>query len=287
MSLKTIEHDRALCERLMNAAESGRVLHAYLLTGPKDRTEEIAMAFAKALLCDDPREGCSCGTCSSCRRFDHSNHEDMIVVKRDTGRLLTQDIEQLQSRLIYRPYGRRRVVVICDADTMQQTPQNKLLKTLEEPSGDTVFILLAERRDALLATVLSRCSSFAVSSGSAPSSDVSLACAAKFAELYAGRAPFYRLKEAVAPILDEKDEQRRLALEFAEIVESVLSDALLIRSGAEAAACGEFGDIAASIASSRSGEELIKAVKLAEGSATNIKLSYSAGYALKSLCLNI
>jgi DNA polymerase III subunit delta' len=138
---------------------------AVLLAGPPGVGKRLtAVAIAQAINCLQPQspkgfERDACGECTSCRRIARGIHPDVIVV--EPGEMGTIKIEQLRDvidRSQYRPFeGRRRVVIIDEADAAGDDAQSALLKTLEEPPSASVFILVSSMPDALLPTVLSRC----------------------------------------------------------------------------------------------------------------------------------
>ena len=124
---------------------------------------QTAVATAQALNCLSPRgEGESrdaCGTCAACVRIARGVHPDVIVVEPgDSGSIKIEQIRDAIESAGYRPFeGRRRVVIVNEADAMAASPQNALLKMLEEPPPSSVFILITARPDMLLPTVRSRC----------------------------------------------------------------------------------------------------------------------------------
>ena len=138
---------------------------ALLLAGPSGiGKRKVALAVAEALNCLDPRQGNAlerdaCGVCASCKRIARMVHPDVIVVEPDEkGSISIEVIRDVIDRAGYRPFeGRRRVVVIDEADAMTQQAQSALLKTLEEPPSASVFVLVSSLADALLPTVRSRC----------------------------------------------------------------------------------------------------------------------------------
>lgn len=124
----------------------------------------VAMALAAAVNCPTPRtsdglERDACGECPSCRRISRRVHPDVIVITPgDTGAIKIEAVREVIDRSGYRPFeGRRRVVIIDDAEALVPQAQNALLKTLEEPPSASVFLLITASPDALLATVRSRC----------------------------------------------------------------------------------------------------------------------------------
>ncbi len=143
-----------------------RVAHAYLFFGEKGIGKRLAATrFAQAINCevDDGPEGPdACGTCRSCRQTESLTHPDFIVIAPDQERASAQikieQIRELEHHLIYRPLiGRRRVCLIDQADRMNLAAANALLKTLEEPPTESMFLLITSRPLALPVTVRSRC----------------------------------------------------------------------------------------------------------------------------------
>ena len=106
-----------------------------------------------------PPETDACGVCAACMRIARGVHPDVLVLEPgDTGSIKIEQVREVVDRAAYRPFeGRRRVVVIDQADALVPAAQNALLKTLEEPPSMSVFVLVTARPDALLPTVRSRC----------------------------------------------------------------------------------------------------------------------------------
>ncbi|OPX85156.1 MAG: DNA polymerase III subunit tau [Pelotomaculum sp. PtaB.Bin104] len=144
---------------LLSAVANDRVAHAYLFTGPEGVGKATcAMAFTRALLCTSPSAGDACGECRVCRQVEHFNHPDFHRLNPSGASIKIEQIRGIQRQVMFRAYqGGRKVFLIEQAETMTAEAANCLLKTLEEPPADTIFVLLSDRPQALLPTILSRC----------------------------------------------------------------------------------------------------------------------------------
>lgn len=148
-----------MVEHLKTAAASGKVSHAYLFVGGAGAGKGMmANTFARALQCEAKGWATPCGICRSCVAFNHNNHPDVIYVRGEKKNLVVDEIrEQILQTVDLKPYQyEKKIYIIEKADTMNIQAQNALLKTLEEPPAHAVFLLLAEREDAFLQTILSR-----------------------------------------------------------------------------------------------------------------------------------
>lgn len=179
MSLREIAGHRALKALIARAIERASLPPSLLFAGPDGVGKRlVATAVAQTLNCPTPvrpsAEGAStrgsdevldayavdgCGTCASCTRIFREVHPDVVVVRPGENGAITIDaVRHAVGQAVYRPFeGRRRVVVVDDADRLVPQAQNALLKTLEEPPDSSQFVLVTARPDTLLATVRSRC----------------------------------------------------------------------------------------------------------------------------------
>ena len=135
---------------------SGRVAHAYLFSGPEGiGKKKVATAFIEALFCGKA-EGC--GECISCRKILSGNHPDIHTLEPDGQFIKVDQVRGVQKDLSYRPYeALRKACIIDGADRFNLSSGNSLLKTLEEPPGNALIILLATNIDTVLPTIRSRC----------------------------------------------------------------------------------------------------------------------------------
>jgi DNA polymerase III subunit delta' len=125
-------------------------------TADRSRTDDPTGDLARPA---NPASTDACGTCASCTRIARLVHADVLLVEPgETGVIKIDQVRDVVERTAYRPFeGRRRVVIIDEADAMLSEAQNALLKTLEEPPSASMFVLVTSRPDELLPTVRSRC----------------------------------------------------------------------------------------------------------------------------------
>jgi DNA polymerase III subunit delta' len=145
---------------LRNSLLHGHLAHAYLLVGPEGVGKRLtALTLAKAMNCQSPPQpGDCCETCPSCLKVNSSNHADVFAVEPEGTGIKIDQIREMQKRFRYRPVeGRNRVCILDPADQLNETAANALLKTLEEPPGETYIFLISSRPYHLLPTILSRC----------------------------------------------------------------------------------------------------------------------------------
>ena len=285
--------NNAVEEQLRSLLNSGRLVHAFLFVGTKDERLQTGRTLAKAILCETPKEGGACDACPSCRKFEHGNHEDFLYLDLETapGSAKTQigveAVEHLQEQLKLKPFGKRHVALIEEAHLLNAAAQNKLLKTLEEPAGDSVLILLAEKKDALLPTVVSRCSTYFLEDSEFEADAEIAAVARDFFRLFAEKSLFYRKRDCVKSILEEKNDPRGKALCFLQALQLLTRDTLLSPYGAQnsplSADWAIFGELCGKI-DQQAAERAICAV---EQAIRSIRAGYNTGYTIKKLCLDL
>ncbi|MEA2516962.1 MAG: polymerase subunit delta [Actinomycetota bacterium] len=138
---------------------AGEIAHAWLLLGPAGSGKRpTSVAMAAAMLCPE-QPGVGCGRCSTCLRVLRQRHPDVHHIVPE-GPLIPVDVirESVIPEASRSPFeARMKVFVFEEAERMNPAAQNALLKTLEEPVADTVFILISDREEELLETISSRC----------------------------------------------------------------------------------------------------------------------------------
>ena len=143
---------------LLDTARRGELHHAIILHGPSaDALRALAMRIAKTLNC---LRGTTGDDCAVCDRIERRLHPDVhfVEVAGDRKMISVEQIRDIVGGATLRPFeGRTKVFIIDPADALSPSGSNSLLKTLEEPTRDTVFILLTRSPDLLLPTIRSRC----------------------------------------------------------------------------------------------------------------------------------
>jgi DNA polymerase-3 subunit delta' len=147
----------AVAELGAAAADSAAMTHAWLFTGPPGSGRSTAArAFAAALQC--PRAGC--GECPACRTTMHGTHADVREVVPEGLSISVAEMRALVQLAARRPAtGRHQILLITDADRLTEGAANALLKAVEEPAEQTVFLLCApsDHPEDVPVTIRSRC----------------------------------------------------------------------------------------------------------------------------------
>ncbi len=147
-------------EAIIGAVQDDRLPQALLLQGiPGLGKSGLAEWIARYALCDHPGVD-ACGQCPACQFYQADNHPDLLRVGVEEGKkqIAIDSIREMIGALALSSYrGRRKVAVVQPADALNVNGANALLKTLEEPSGSALLILVAVRPERLPATIASRC----------------------------------------------------------------------------------------------------------------------------------
>ncbi len=149
-------------QNLMQRLTRGALAHALLLSGPEGLGKHaFASSFAQSLLCSSRRaDGSACGACKSCRLMAAGSHPDFlrIGVEEEKSQISVDQIRTLGERLaLSTQFGGYQIAIIAPAEEMNASASNALLKTLEEPTADSIIILVSHQSARLSATIRSRC----------------------------------------------------------------------------------------------------------------------------------
>jgi len=146
-------------DKHVQSYQNSRFAHGLLFTGSAGLGKfKLASRIAKYLLCSDKLINSACGKCHSCNLFGANNHLDFHLLESEANKAIGIDqVRCLIDVLNERPHlGDNKVVVIKDAQLLSTAAANALLKTLEEPQGNSYLILLARTHHQLIPTLFSR-----------------------------------------------------------------------------------------------------------------------------------
>lgn len=153
-----VGHERII-EHLTNSIRLNKVSHAYLFVGDKGVGKKtVAKAFAQTLQCEEGGIR-PCMKCKSCLQSMSGNQPDIRMITHEKAAI---SVDEIRSQLVndagIMPYaGPYKIYIVPDAHLLNAASQNAMLKTIEEPPGYVVVILIVDNKEALLPTILSRC----------------------------------------------------------------------------------------------------------------------------------
>ena len=152
---------KVISTTLRQAVESGKISHAYLFSGPRGTGKtSAAKIFAKAMNCPNQVDGEPCNHCDICRDITNGSLEDVIEIDAASNNGV-DEIREIRDKSTYAPSRATYKVYIIDEVHMLSTGAfNALLKTLEEPTENVVFILATTELHKIPATILSRVQRF-------------------------------------------------------------------------------------------------------------------------------
>ncbi|MDD4200942.1 MAG: hypothetical protein PHS19_06120 [Eubacteriales bacterium] len=265
MNFNCSKNNSGLTERLEKALTDNRIFHAYIFEGRGNTDKvEFARSFIKGVLC--PKNlGENCGQCNICDKIDHNNHEDIIYVEKEGLSVKDDAIKDIQEKLNIKALGDRNIVVISDSDTMTLRAQNRLLKTLEEPPGNSILILLAENMENLSQTILSRCVKYRIE-GDKPRNFSEKA--RNLIEMMQDGAPVYEMNKYIEEYMKDRDK----TLQLMDEIENVYIN--IITGKQEGASQYKF-------------EDIYEKIQLIEEARKQTHQGMSASYALKNLILKM
>ena len=146
---------------LRQAVEQGKISHAYLFSGPRGTGKtSVAKIFAKAMNCPNQKDGEPCNDCYICRAITEGSLEDVIEIDAASNNGV-DEIRDIRDKSTYAPsLAKHKVYIIDEVHMLSTGAFNALLKTLEEPTENVVFILATTELHKIPATILSRVQRF-------------------------------------------------------------------------------------------------------------------------------
>tara|TARA_Y100000780_G_scaffold231666_1_gene258008 strand:- start:105657 stop:106634 length:978 start_codon:yes stop_codon:yes gene_type:complete len=136
--------------------------HCNILTGTDGiGKKSLAAGIAQELFCEEKKEGKACGFCPNCIRTAKHAHENLLIVGPEAGSMIKMEsAKEIQKFLQLQNAGKARVIIIDQAEKLNPSTSNSLLKTLEEPPEGTYFFLITNNHHQLLETIRSRSQMF-------------------------------------------------------------------------------------------------------------------------------
>ena len=157
LSFSEVAGQKHIVKTLENALKTNKIAHAYLFCGPRGTGKTtMAKLFAKALNCEEG-VGHQCNVCGNCLGINDGSHPDVIEIDAASNNGV-EDVRDLIEKVKYSPIkGKYKVYIIDEVHMMSASAFNALLKTLEEPPTNVIFILATTEPHKVLPTIISRC----------------------------------------------------------------------------------------------------------------------------------
>ena len=152
------EYQPVIYKTFVNAIETNKLSHAYLLSGSVGMPlKDVALFLAKSLLCDRPNP-LACDECITCMRVDEGNYADLMVFDGENAKIKKGDIEKITSNFDKTALEEKGIMiyVLHLVETMTPIAVNSLLKFLEEPGKNIFAFLTTENEAKILPTIISR-----------------------------------------------------------------------------------------------------------------------------------
>lgn len=201
---------------------SNKLSHAYLIETEDSSTEfPLVLLFVKMILCPLEINKCdklNCSKCNVCRLIDEKNFPDFEIIEADGNQIKKNQLLELKDEFQKTSLiGKRRVYVIKDAEKLNPSSANTILKFLEEPEENIIAILLTRNRYQVLDTILSRCQILALNDASMVIRyDDEIALFLKY--LFNGKDLFIHYKEILDNILVDKNKAKEVFEQVEKII---------------------------------------------------------------------
>ncbi|HEY6332306.1 MAG TPA: DNA polymerase III subunit delta' [Blastocatellia bacterium] len=159
MPFSTLIGNDRIKSMLKRAVAEGRIGQGLILAGPSGiGKRQFAIALAQAVNCGRTSAGDACGRCSSCMRIALGEHLDVASYSPDGQFIKIGQMREMSVEAHFKPLeGKRRVLIVDEADRLKIEAANSILKTLEEPPETSLVLLITSKPYALLDTIRSRC----------------------------------------------------------------------------------------------------------------------------------
>lgn len=201
---------------------SNKLSHAYLIEMEDSSIEfPLVLLFVKMILCPLEINKCdklNCSKCNVCRLIDEKNFPDFEIIEADGNQIKKNQLLELKDEFQKTSLiGKRRVYVIKDAEKLNPSSANTILKFLEEPEENIIAILLTRNRYQVLDTILSRCQILTLNDASMMIRyDDEIALFIKY--LFNGKALFIHYKEILDNILVDKNKAKEVFEQVEKII---------------------------------------------------------------------
>ena len=202
------EYQPVIYQTFLNAFQKDKLSHAYLISGSSGAPLlDVAMFFAKSILCDNPSP-LACDNCITCLRVDDGNYPDFFVFDGSKAAIKKSDVDAIESAFEMEAFENKgiRVYILHLIETMTTSAINSILKFLEEPGQKVYAFLTTNNENLILPTIISRCQMLRlkmVDKEIVINDAVELGVDKKDAELL---SYFYNNGELIKEIMDNPDE---------------------------------------------------------------------------------
>ena len=160
-TFESILGQESVTKILKNQIKTGKISHAYIFSGTRGTGKtSAAKVFARAINCLHPKDGEPCNECEVCKNILENNTTDVVEMDAASNNSV-ENIRQIRQEVLYATVDvKYRVYIIDEAHMLTTSAFNALLKTLEEPPQNVVFILATTEQHKIPVTILSRCLRF-------------------------------------------------------------------------------------------------------------------------------
>ena len=160
-----MEEQPIVCKEIINLVEYNKLSHAYIIeTNGYPKSWDFCLGFVKYLLCPQNNlDNKNCKGCTQCIKIDKNEYLELKIIEADGQWIKKQQLDELQLDFSKKAIiGNKKIYIIKDAEKLNASSSNSLLKFLEEPEENIIAILMTEKKQQLLQTIVSRCQIFSL-----------------------------------------------------------------------------------------------------------------------------